>query len=239
VPRVSRAVTEKNREAIERASSRLFREQGLGVSLSDVMGAVGLTHGGFYGHFRSKDELVGTACASAFADSVTRWRRRIDEAGDRRTAHAALIEKYLTPESRASAGTSCPLSALAADVARESEDKPVRRTFHDGLERLVELLAGVQPVRGRRARERALVELSTLVGAMALARATGGRPLSDDFMSAARHALLEVPPPRAGKVRRARPTTEHARRIRARAEKPLRTAKAPSTERAPRRESAR
>jgi TetR/AcrR family transcriptional regulator, transcriptional repressor for nem operon len=198
MPRVCKAVAEKNREAIERASSRLFREQGLGVSLADVMGAAGLTHGGFYGHFSSKDELAGTACAAAFADSVERWRRRIETAEDRAGAHAALIEKYLTPQNRASAGTSCPLAALAADVAREPEDKPVRRAFNRGLERLVELLTSVQPVRGRRARQRALVELSTLVGAMVLARATGGRPLSDDFLSAARRALREASPSATG-----------------------------------------
>jgi TetR/AcrR family transcriptional regulator, transcriptional repressor for nem operon len=196
LPRVSRAQAEKNRDAIERASSRLFREQGLRASVSDVMSAAGLTHGGFYGHFRSKDELAGTACASAFAESVERWQRRIGRAGSRQAAHTALIEKYLTPEHRDSAGTSCPLATLAADVGRESEDKPVRRTFHQGLEQLVELLAGVQPIRGTRARERALVELATLVGSMVLARATSGLALSDDFIGTARRALLKNSPSR-------------------------------------------
>jgi TetR/AcrR family transcriptional regulator, transcriptional repressor for nem operon len=191
VPRVSKATAEKNRDAIERASSRLFRERGLRASLNDVMGAAGLTHGGFYGHFRSKDDLVGTACAQAFAESVERWRKRIGEAGDRPAAHAALIEGYLTAQNRASAGTSCPLAALATDVGRESEDKPVRRMFHDGLERLIDLLTRVQAVRGKRARERALTEISTLVGAMVLARATSGRPLSDEIMGVARRSLLE------------------------------------------------
>jgi TetR/AcrR family transcriptional regulator, transcriptional repressor for nem operon len=178
----------KNRGAIERASSRLFREQGLKVSVNDVMGAVGLTHGGFYGHFRSKDHLVATACASAFAESVERWRARMAGAEDRDGARAALIDGYLTAEHRASAG--CPISTLATDVAREDEGKPVHDVFCDGLERLIELLTSVQPVAGEEARARALAEISTLVGAMVLARASSGRALSEDILKAARQALL-------------------------------------------------
>jgi TetR/AcrR family transcriptional repressor of nem operon len=190
MPRVSRAETDRNRDAIEKASSRLFRERGLGVSLDDVMAAAGLTHGGFYGHFQSKDDLASTACAAAFTEAVDRWHGRIETASGRVAAHAALIDKYLTPQSRDSAGTGCPLAALATDVARQREDKPVRRSFREGLERLLGHLTRVQPTRARRPRERALAELSTLVGAMILARATGGSPLSDEIMSAARQSLL-------------------------------------------------
>jgi TetR/AcrR family transcriptional repressor of nem operon len=190
MPRVSRAEAERNRGAIENASSRLFRERGLKVSLDDVMAAAGLTHGGFYGHFESKDELASVACASAFREAVERWHGRVGATCDRTAAHAALIGKYLTPQNRDSAGTGCPLAALATDVAREREDKPVRRRFREGLEMLVEILTRAQPVRARRPRERALAELSTLVGAMILARATGGSALSDDIMSAARQSLL-------------------------------------------------
>jgi TetR/AcrR family transcriptional regulator, transcriptional repressor for nem operon len=190
MPRVSRAEAEKNRAAIERASSRLFRERGLRASLDDVMAAAGLTHGGFYGHFQSKDDLASAACADAFAESVERWHGRIENASDRTAAHAALIERYLTPQNRDSAGTACPLAALATDVAREREDKPVRHKFREGLERLTGLLTRVQPGRTQRARERALAEISTLVGAMILARATSGSPLSDELMRAARRSLL-------------------------------------------------
>jgi TetR/AcrR family transcriptional repressor of nem operon len=199
VPRVSKAQTEKNRTAIEQASSRLFREQGLAASLKEVMGAAGLTHGGFYGHFRSKDELVTAACATAFAASVERWRKRTAAANSRRSAHAALIEGYLTPHNRAAAGTSCPIAALATDVGREPEGKPVRRAFRAGLEQLIEILAAAQPAADSDgARDAALTELSTLVGAMVLARATSGSGLSDQFLNAARRSLLgTVSEPRA------------------------------------------
>jgi TetR/AcrR family transcriptional repressor of nem operon len=191
VPRVPRADIERNRAAIEQASSRLFREQGLSVSVKDVMGAAGLTHGGFYGHFRSKDDLVAAACANAFASSVERWHQRSAAAKDRQEARAALIEGYLTAYNRASAGTGCPISALATDVGRESEDAPVREIFRAGIEQLLKILTDVQPRSDHNgARDRALTDLSTLVGAMVLARSTSGSPLSDAFMNAAKRSLL-------------------------------------------------
>ena len=196
MPRVSKSQTEKNRGAIEEASSRLFREQGLSASVKDVMGAAGLTHGGFYGHFCSKDELAATACAAAFTSSVERWRERTEQGKSRQSAHAAIIEGYLTPHNRASPGTSCPIAALATDVGREPQDKPVRKAFQAGLEQLIQILTDVQPVSDPGgARDEALTQLSTLVGTLVLARATSGTRLSDHFMNAAKRSLL-----RAGKA---------------------------------------
>jgi TetR/AcrR family transcriptional repressor of nem operon len=212
MPRVCRAETEKNRTAIRRASSRLFREQGLRASVSDVMSAAGLTHGGFYGHFGCKDDLAADACAMAFAESVARWRKRTLGAADRPSAHAALIEGYLTAGNRAAIGTGCPIAALATDVARESLDKPVRRAFHEGLERLIAMLAELESRRGAgAARAQALAELATMVGAMVLARATDGSALSDEFMHAARSSLLG---PREVSSRSRRPSRRGTRRAR-------------------------
>lgn len=192
MPRVSRAQTEKNRAAIEGAASRLIRERGLGVSVADLMGAAGLTHGGFYGHFQSKDELTATACNIAFAESQERWRQRIAEADGQAASRAALIEGYLSTRNRADPGHSCPLTALAADVAREEVGKPVREAFHVGAQQLIDILAAVQPadLDAKQQRADALTQLSTLVGALLLARATEGTPLSDEFLHAPRAQLL-------------------------------------------------
>ncbi|WP_413727878.1 TetR/AcrR family transcriptional regulator [Sodalis sp. RH19] len=191
MPRVSRAETERNRVAIVDASSRLFREQGLRVSVADLMGAVGLTHGGFYGHFASKDELAAIACAKAFGDSVERWHARMDGTGDPAAAHAALIEGYLAPQNLTAVATGCPLAALATDVAREPQDKPVRLAFLQGLEKLIALLAdGREEGDAGAAREAALAEMATLVGALVLARATKGQALADEIMASARRHLL-------------------------------------------------
>jgi TetR/AcrR family transcriptional repressor of nem operon len=192
MPRVSREQTDKNRIAIEEASSRLFREQGLHqVSVAELMGAAGLTHGGFYGHFESKDALAAAACATGCAQSERRWQRRLAESGSLQEAHAGLVEHYLGPRHRDHPGQGCTVSALAADVAREGPEKPVHAVYLEGARALLARLyqVGEASEEGAR-RQAALVEMATLVGALTLARATAGDPLSEDILDACRAALL-------------------------------------------------
>src|ERR1700683_390517 len=126
MPRVSRAVTEKNRAAIERVSARLFREQGLqGVSVADLMAAAGLTHGGFYGHFESKDALATVACTKAFDEAVERWESRISATTDRKSALTALVNGYLSSRNRAMVGSGCPLAAFSRSAGRHPGGKTV------------------------------------------------------------------------------------------------------------------
>lgn len=193
MPRVSRAETEKNRLAIEEASSKLFRERGLSVSVADVMRAAGLTHGGFYGHFKSKDELAAIACAKAFEGSAAKWKERVAAMDDAVAARNALIKGYLHDKHRTEPSTGCPLASLVVDVSREDSSKPVRDAFHQGLEQLVDVLSTLQPEANTSevARQQALEQLSTLVGAMLLARATEGTALSDELLLAARTQLLQ------------------------------------------------
>ncbi|WP_338618064.1 TetR family transcriptional regulator [Pigmentiphaga sp. CHJ604] len=192
MPRVSRQQAEKNRAAIEEASARLIREQGIkGVSVADLMAAAGLTHGGFYGHFESKDALAAAACAKAFAASRERWRERTAGMADASAALRVIVEAYLSPRARDNAGSSCPAASLAVDVARESADKPVRRSYVDGIQGLVSSLAALYGSGDAAAdRERALVELSLMVGALLMARATASDPISDQILDAARRHLL-------------------------------------------------
>ncbi|MBV8617317.1 MAG: TetR/AcrR family transcriptional regulator [Curvibacter sp.] len=201
MPRVSRQQTEQHRAAIEEASSRLFRERGIqAVSVADLMRAAGLTHGGFYGHFESKEALAGVACAKAFAQSVERWQGRIEQAERPAQARAAIVRAYLSEHSRDSAGLGCPASALATDAAREEPASPLRQNYLGGVSQLLDLLAQVQPAPGTEvARRQALVELSLMVGAQMLARATQGNPLSEAVLDAACEHLLplaEPDPPR-------------------------------------------
>jgi TetR/AcrR family transcriptional repressor of nem operon len=156
------------------------------------MGAAGLTHGGFYGHFKSKDALNAAACANAFEGAFERWKKRMAKAKDKEAARMALVEGYLTDRNRAEPGTTCPMAALAVDVAREDENKPVRAAFNDGIEQLVDILASVQPpsLNDQERQASALAQMATMVGAMVLARATHGSPMSDDVLAAARQYLL-------------------------------------------------
>ena len=194
MPRVSRAETEKNRLAIEEASSKLFRERGLSVSVADVMRAAGLTHGGFYGHFKSKDELAAVACAKAFESAASKWKQRAADIADPMQARQALIERYLDPRHRVEPSTGCPLATLVVDVAREDSSKPVRDAFYQGVEQLLEVLSTLQPDArdAQGARQQALEQLATLVGAMVLSRATEGTELSDALLKAAQQKLLQA-----------------------------------------------
>ncbi|GJG96186.1 TetR/AcrR family transcriptional regulator [Cupriavidus pauculus] len=192
MPRVSKAEAEKNRAVIEQVSSRLFREQGLhGISVADLMGAAGLTHGGFYGHFESKDALAAIACTRAFEESEARWRKRVADAPDHAAALESLIDGYLSARNRNNPGTGCPVAALATDVARETDDKPVRGAFQDGLEALLDILVDVQPdADAETRRSHALAQMATLAGALMLSRATQGTPMSNEILAATRSFLL-------------------------------------------------
>jgi TetR/AcrR family transcriptional regulator, transcriptional repressor for nem operon len=195
MPRVSRAQTQRNDAAIRRAAAALLRRQGLNVSVAQVMAAAGLTPGGFYGHFGSKDELLASGCAAAFAESAQRWEARAAAAPDA-AVPAALIEAYLDPEGPVASG--CPIASLAADVAREPADQPVGRAFAAGLERLLGILAAGQPGSGDAGREAALLQLSAMVGAVTLARATRGSPLAGELLEGVRRGLRAPPRPRPG-----------------------------------------
>ncbi|MGL9721822.1 TetR/AcrR family transcriptional regulator [Symbiopectobacterium sp.] len=182
----------RNREEIIQVSSQLFRERGLnGVSVNDLMAAAGLTHGGFYGHFSSKDELAAIASRKALDDSASRWqeiRHQSHHHDDLRT----LVEAYLSTTHRDAAKDGCPITALASDVAREGEAKPVRDVYFDGVKAMLERLASVSDIRdAEQRRQHVLVQLSLLLGALTLARATAGDALSDEFLLSAKNALID------------------------------------------------
>lgn len=192
--RASRAVASQHKVAIEAASAKLFRERGPhAVSVAEIMANAGLTHGGFYGHFASKDDLVAVACRRAFEEGDQRWDRRIAGAGgDHQTARRALVAAYLTPAHRDHAAEGCAASALAADVAREDADKPVRPVYREGLSALIDKWLSTAPagLPEAEARRQALVEVSAMAGALMLARATAGDPLSEAILDATRAWLL-------------------------------------------------
>lgn len=192
MPRVSKEQTDLNRSAIENVSAKLFREKGFnGVSVSDLMAAAGLTHGGFYGHFSSKDELAAVACANAFDHAVERWEKRVESAKDEKTALKTIVDNYLSSKNVLDIGNSCPGPALAVDVSREPLDKPVHAAYLNGTKELVEVLASLCPAANPATRRQvALAQWSTMVGAMMLARATHDDAIAEEILSAARAQLL-------------------------------------------------
>ncbi|CAI1527303.1 MAG: TetR/AcrR family transcriptional regulator [Serratia proteamaculans] len=188
--RVSKQQMERNREAIEQVSSQLFRERGLnGVSVNDLMAAVGLTHGGFYGHFASKDELAAVASRRAAEESAQRWEAMSRQPGQHNLQ--ALIDGYLNVKHRDCPAEGCVVTALASDVAREGVDKPVHQAYLNGVKSMLARLESLSAVEDEQQRQQqALAQMAMLVGALTLARATQGDAVSEQFLNAARQALL-------------------------------------------------
>lgn len=153
------------------------------------MAAAGLTHGGFYGHFASKDELAAIASRKALEDSGTRWQEMCQRADKHNLK--TLVEHYLSPAHRDGAKDGCALTALANDIARESADKPVHDVYLSGVKAMLDRLESLSTIKDKEQRKQhALAQFALLSGALALARATAGDTLSDDFLNAAKKALL-------------------------------------------------
>ena len=180
--RVSREKSAETRERILDVAATLFREKGFdGIGLADIMKAAGLTHGGFYKHFGSKDDLEARATSVALATTAADWGRLIERAAARPLS--ALTDEYLSPRHRDDLGKGCALAALGADVARQGER--VRSTFTAGLEPFLQLLSNVIPGQSKAVRRRkAIATMAKLIGTLILARAVDDPALSDEILAA-------------------------------------------------------
>ncbi|OTG87598.1 TetR family transcriptional regulator [Acinetobacter sp. ANC 4558] len=171
MPRVSKQVAAQNRKNIESITSQMIRDKGFAVSVADLMKTAGLTHGGFYKHFKNKDELIDIACKNTFQRSIEKWEGIVQEAEDNKAAFDGIINRYLSAQNLENPGKSCPLSCLTIDVARESQDKPVKESFHQGVEALLEILSKLDVNNNdQRISKEAMIQLSLLSGALTLAR---------------------------------------------------------------------
>jgi TetR/AcrR family transcriptional regulator, transcriptional repressor for nem operon len=189
--KVSREQAAENRRRIVETAGRLFRENGYdGIGVADIMKHAGLTHGGFYGHFASKDDLAVEASAQALASKAGVWDLGETAPDDpAEPALARFLTSYLSPNHRDDPGNGCALAALGADAAREPV--AVRGAFtaavRTRLEKLMAMLPGRNPAARRR---RAIAALTSAVGALVLARAVADPELSAEILSATKDALI-------------------------------------------------
>ncbi|WIG98463.1 TetR/AcrR family transcriptional regulator [Myxococcus sp. SDU36] len=177
------------RERILVAAESLFRKEGFaGASVERVMRAAGLTVGGFYAHFQSKDVLLGESLRAFFQRQHERWLGGLEELrGSEWLSHFA--RRYLNHHVRDNMETGCILPSVLSDLTRGTPES--REAFAEGLESLVaEIGSRVSGEGGVTARKRALATLALLFGAMTLARVTKPLPLSDEILEAARAFLL-------------------------------------------------
>ncbi|MFL4990596.1 MAG: TetR/AcrR family transcriptional regulator [Microvirga sp.] len=181
--RVSREQADKNREHVIDIASRLFRERGFeGIGVADLMKEAGLTHGGFYGQFKSKEDLKVQASRRALSRNKDRWAKVIAETPSEKLA--ALARFYLSDAHRDRRGEGCALAALGGDAPRYGPE--LQAAFKDGIEGYLEFLDGIMSASsGEERRDKTIAALSTMVGALVLSRAVGDEALSQKILSAA------------------------------------------------------
>jgi TetR/AcrR family transcriptional repressor of nem operon len=196
---------------VKRASVRLREKGAHGIGVADLMKDAGLTHGGFYAHFDSREALVIEAFAYAMDRSTERWRK-LGELTPPDKRLAAIVDSYLTTTHRDDPGHGCAVPTLGAEIARESPK--TRKAFAAKLEQMVDMIAEQIPGLPRKtARKQAEATLATMMGTLVLARIAGNGEFSDEILAAGREAVLEraTPPKRAAKKSVARKAAAPAR----------------------------
>lgn len=191
MPRHSQEEKAKSHDRIVEIAAERIREDGTtSPSVAEIMQAAGLTHGGFYKHFDSREDLVAEAVQRSFADSQTAAAGVIEGAED---PLAAFVDWYVSVDHRDNPGSGCSVVALGGEAARS--DPRVRAAYTDQVTRylaqLQQLLggAGQDAAQDPDTRAKAIVTLSTLVGAVLVARAVDDPALSDEIIGDVRAAL--------------------------------------------------
>jgi len=198
--RQSREEAARTHARIVEKAAVLFRERGIdGIGLADLMHEAGLTHGGFYKHFESKDGLAAEACAHGLAESARRMRRRAGKYPA--DPLAGVIEGFLSAEHVEDAGRGCTVAALGSDMFRCAE--PTREAFTKGVAELIAIMAQIQPKKTVAARRAAaMTNFAAMLGAVVLARGVSDPKLRRELLDSMRRRLLPGSPAKARKGKR-------------------------------------
>ena len=187
---LSKAHKRETRQKVVRTAARTFRARGIsGVGVADLMRQAGLTHGGFYAHFRSKDELVAAACAEGMLESSTSLVSSMKEASPD-GGLSTYIRAYLSRSHRDDSATGCVIASLGPEIVRGSPE--TRHAFTEALQRYVAELAtftvddGDGPASREATEDAMYVLLSGMAGALLVSRAVDNPAVSDRILRAAR-----------------------------------------------------
>jgi TetR/AcrR family transcriptional regulator, transcriptional repressor for nem operon len=183
--KVSREQVAENRRKILEAASRLFRAHGFdAVTVAEVMKAAGLTHGAFYGHFKSKDDLIAQTLAHVLTAT--------EDAGDL----ASYAAWYLTPGHRDDLAGGCPVAGLGAETIRQAPE--ARAAMTAGLRRRIEHMSRSTGADATEARQAAIGGWAAMVGAVILARLADDPKLSEEVLEQTRTWITEKAPVTTG-----------------------------------------
>jgi TetR/AcrR family transcriptional regulator, transcriptional repressor for nem operon len=179
--RVSNAEKLKSRTRIVESAAKLVRERGVaGTSVADVMQAAGMTHGGFYRHFETKEQMLEAGIAAAFVQVTGMTRGLQDKLGPER-GNEAFRKFYLSEKHRSDVGAGCPVAACGTEVGRLEGD--LQQAFEAGIEDMLAAIGTAKPGKAIEKRKAAIRELSMLVGAMVMARTCGEGMAQEIFRS--------------------------------------------------------
>jgi TetR/AcrR family transcriptional repressor of nem operon len=188
--RKSKVETARTRKRIVKAAGAEFAANGISdAALARVMAAAGLTHGGFYRHFTSKDQLVLEACSRTLLSLVAGLELLVN-GKPHKQALPLLVNHYVSRAHRDQPRTGCPLAALGSELARR--DKKTRHTAMEGFLQLSRLIASqLETVPFRKRAERSMAIVSAMVGAVTLARIAPDSRISNCVLAATRDYIIQ------------------------------------------------
>lgn len=182
----SRADKAQTHERLVEAAAARFREKGLdGISLADLMKELGLTHGGFYKHFASRDALVTEAVEHAYQDGERSVATLVDEQG--KLDLSRYVNAYLSDSHRDSPGSGCAISALSADISRRGED--ARARYRQQLDGIFTRIGNSFPGDEAAQRKQAIAFMTRMYGAILIARGAGDSELSNEILETVREQI--------------------------------------------------
>lgn len=187
--RKSKEEAAKTRVRIVHSAATELRKHGIArTGLAELMHEAGLTHGGFYRHFASKNELVAEACAVAMDSLIASMNKGISK---KRAGNAlkVVISQYLSKDHRDHPEESCPLAGLGSELARCDDD--VRKMATDAFQRLADLVEGQLDLPREAAKRRAIVSACTMIGAMTVSRIVDDPALSDAILKETERSLVQ------------------------------------------------
>ncbi|UGY13696.1 TetR/AcrR family transcriptional regulator [Bradyrhizobium septentrionale] len=179
---------ETHARIVKKAATRLRERGAHGIGVADLMKDAGLTHGGFYAHFDSREALVIEAFSYAMDRAIERWRKvAADIPLEKRLS--TIIDGYLSAAHRDDPGQGCAIPALGAEIARESPK--TRKAFALKLDQMIDMIADQIPdVPRKAARKQAMATLATMMGTIVMSRISGSGEMSDEILAAGREAAM-------------------------------------------------
>ena len=191
---------ETHARIVKKASVRLREKGAHGIGVADLMKEAGLTHGGFYAHFDSREALVIEAFGYAMDRASEHWRNMTAEIPPEKRL-PAIVDAYVSATHRDDPGRGCAVPTLGAEIARESGR--TRKAFAAKLDQMIDLIADQIPdVPRKTARRLAMGTMATMMGALVMSRVAGSGELSDEILASGREAALaRVAKPAAKKAK--------------------------------------